>query len=210
MDVACFPNPLNGGTAKSASVLVPLLLDVPPRFGVIHHRSAALSTTAGSAEGAGADGAITAETADTAEKGQSGNAEYRPYLLIRGDKSLEEIPTALQAAGRTGVETIVYSTTPRPSLPDDIASTLSDLRPQPFWTSTSNPTWLAFFSPSSASFVFPHLPSNLLSLGMKIFAIGETTRAWIEGHGWKVDAVGEEPTAKGLLEAISSVTKQDA
>lgn len=86
--------------------------------------------------------------------------------------------------------------------------------------------WLAFFSPSSAGYVLPLLQPSVREAmtiqpvsGMqvevdgeeegggkvivKVFAIGETTRKWLESQGVRVDRVAEAPDAGGLLNAIN-------
>lgn len=157
-------------TAKSAKELIPLLLAQPHPHSQSQSQSSQL------------------------HEGQA--RSNRPYLLIRGDKSLEEIPQALHKTGRNVKAVVVYSTSARPTLADDIARECTGLGPD-------SRTWLAFFSPSSAGYVIPLLsPDIVRSSGTRIAAIGETTRAYLEGRGVEVHAVAEEPSAKGLLAAI--------
>jgi uroporphyrinogen-III synthase len=40
------------------------------------------------------------------------------------------------------------------------------------------------------------------SAGVRVFAIGETTRKYLLSRGVRVDAVANEPTALGMLEAL--------
>lgn len=72
---------------------------------------------------------------------------------------------------------------------------------------------MAFFSPSSAKNVLPNLstleiPPSTGSTGkrewnVRVAAIGDTTRRYLlEEAGVRVDAVAEEPSAEGLVEAI--------
>ncbi|KAL7423324.1 uroporphyrinogen-III synthase [Cryptotrichosporon argae] len=70
----------------------------------------------------------------------------------------------------------------------------------------AQPVWAAFFSPSSAAGVVPHL-TNWPAL--RIAAVGETTAAYLRsalgGHAGlpgNVDAVADTPGAEGLLDAI--------
>lgn len=189
-DVAkCYPTPDSGRTAKSASTLVPILLNTPARFTSDHCRSASLAPDSSRGNG------VKVRTEG-----------YRPYLLIKGDKSLEEIPTALRQAGRTVVELTIYSTTSQPHLSSDIASVLAHIPENDSQHSDpGHKVWLAFFSPSSAAFVLPHLPLDFLNNRTTICVIGETTRAWVEARGIKVDAVAEEPTATGVFHTVSRV-----
>lgn len=157
-------------TAKSASVLVPLMLDQP----------------------------------------DSG----RPYLLIRGDKSLHEIPDGLRAAGRSAAEVVVYETTENPELPARVAEVSRQLADQ------STGAWLAFFSPSSAKMALAHVRQQptcqhvghtLEWAGQKamIFAIGETTRKYLEEEeGLAVDATAIEPTPAGLVHALQDADER--
>lgn len=181
---ALLPSPAISGerTAKSAAALVPLLLATPP-----------------SSQPTAVDDS-DAEVEDDAQ-----NAG-RPYLIIRGDKSLEEIPTALRQVGREVVELTVYSTTPRL----DIAQSIEDalLKSSGRQASETTPQWLAFFSPSSASYALPLIPPDLLASDhIRFAAIGDTTRAFLIERGLTVHAVAKEPNAKALLTAIHAAGK---
>jgi len=172
-----------------------------------------------------ADAPFEPQVWENEPNGAGDEPRYRPYLLIRGDKTLEEIPTALKESGREVVELVVYSTTARPDIQENIASVLSAIKSTASQTRSdgidvqnglydhtaegpdtstpdnrpaSTPVWLAFFSPSSAAFVLPYLPPH-----GRIFVIGETTRNWVEAQGLQADAVGAEPTALGMLAAMS-------
>lgn len=71
---------------------------------------------------------------------------------------------------------------------------------------------MTFFSPSSAGMALSYLrrPGMLSSTDgsgglrerVRIAAIGEMTRRFLEDQGVEVDAVAEEPNAEGLVEAI--------
>lgn len=115
------------------------------------------------------------------------------YLIIRGDKSTEELQLGLTAAGREYRETTVYTTSPRPSLRGDIDA-MGEL----------DSGWMVFFSPSSAEWVLPLLPARLGLGQYRIAAIGLTTERFLVQQGLQVSAVAEEPTAEGLLRAIQS------
>jgi uroporphyrinogen-III synthase len=127
--------------------------------------------------------------------------------VIRGDKSTEEVQSALRAAGREVVEVVVYQTSQRPELETALRTALPEIYPaQPnglssqLKPSTTPPApWLAFFSPSSAGMVLDLLVG---SAGIRVFAIGETTRKYLLSREVKVDAVANEPTAQGMLEAL--------
>jgi uroporphyrinogen-III synthase len=123
-------------------------------------------------------------------------------LIIRGDKSTNELQDGLKKAKRTFVETTVYSTSCRQSLKSDVRSLVEDIRDK-----TGKP-WLAFFSPSSAEMVLDHFPSSRNSSSneylakCKIATIGETTTQFLVQYGMDVHAVAKEPTAEGLVSAI--------
>jgi uroporphyrinogen-III synthase len=165
--------------AKSAKELVPRILAAPPRVGLV----------------------ATLEDATHVELEPAEPRNFAPYLLIRGDKSLEEIPAALKANGREVEEVTVYSTSPRPDLAKCITSTFEQMP-------HAERIWLCFFSPSSASFALSHIPADRLARqGTRIFAIGETTRHHLEGRGIRVDAVADRPNPDGLLEALRAADR---
>lgn len=127
-----------------------------------------------------------------------------PLLILRGDKSTEEIPRALNANGRAYHEVIVYRTSEVPGLRERLTEALGQM---------GNGGWLAFFAPSSAGMVLGHLREMGVDVppsgGMKVAAIGETTRAFLQGEGVRVDAVAKEPTAAGLAKAIHEADSLD-
>ncbi|WVQ94035.1 hypothetical protein IAU59_001113 [Kwoniella sp. CBS 9459] len=211
-------NPISCSSAiptppKSASVLTPLILDAPPLDGRSH----------------------------------------KPYLLIRGDKSLEYIPDQLRAHGREFKEVVVYSTSPKPDVRQNLNEIAVQLQGPGSEGYSGNlkrrgaaegvdrgPTkgWLAFFSPSgvdvalSAMTGLTHNGEKTFDGGpqgatgdneffgrskmpgpwkdWRIFAIGETTRRYLEDErGLKVDAMADRPDAEGLAQAISAADGAD-
>lgn len=140
------------------------------------------------------------DTADT---------DARPLLLVRGDKSTNELQTGLQEGERAFLETIVYSTTCRQSLEADLQTLLETVR------DIEEDVWLAFFSPSSAEMVLDWIRSLAGDGGIdernehiwsrvKIGAIGETTAQFLRDQGLEVKAVAKDPTAEGLASAIQA------
>ncbi len=139
-----------------------------------------------------------------------GDKSYKPYLVIRGDKSLDEIPSALVRAGRVVREVTVYETVEDPELGQRIDGSFESLPDK-------GTVWLAFFSPSSARMILPHLrrlgdmfrmndiatAAGQPSLQVRVAAIGETTRTFLKGEGMGVDAIAEEPSAEGLVKAMN-------
>lgn len=115
---------------------------------------------------------------------ESKSESDRPYLLIRGDKTTNELQDGLSTAGRRYREIVAYTTSARPELRDALHDMKGD--------------WLVFFSPSSAEMVRSLAPD----LHGKIAAIGETTATYLRISGCLADAVADEPTAEGLLRAI--------
>lgn len=119
--------------------------------------------------------------------------------MVRGDKSLEEVPSALKEAGREVREVTVYETAEEPKLSQRVSEISKEIHGE-------TTVWLAFFSPSSAKMVLPHIRSAGLldrtGREVRVAAIGETTRRFLEGGGWLVDAIAAEPNAEGLFEAI--------
>lgn len=120
---------------------------------------------------------------------------HGPYLFLCGDKSLDEMPTALRSEGRTVKEVVVYTTSAR----HDFQQGLRRLE-----TPVRHKGWLAFFSPSSAAIVMPQIKQdNGRWDGWRVFAIGETTKKYLEEEAkMEVHAVADRPDAIGTFEAI--------
>jgi hypothetical protein len=233
------PNLETSVSAKSASLLVPAIIDLLPR-----------STPACFPLDTSSDSSLPEYGHPPSQKtvGEQ-DARYGRYLVIRGDKSLDEIPRRLKDAGREVVEVIVYETTERAGLEDDLRSVMAQLlRSGTRGEETRGEEdgresiWLGFFSPSSAGMVLSHLHALLDSptrehcailprkgtwrghvdgdhetessaeagsgdgAMLRLAAIGETTRAYLESVGMEVSAVAEQPTAEGLVEAIRACT----
>jgi uroporphyrinogen-III synthase len=163
---------------------------------------------------------------------------YGPYLIIRGDKSLEEISNRLREMGRRVLEVIVYETAVQENLGQD----LEEVGRQLVSGGESGDdlanghggveAWLGFFSPSSAGMVLPHLrklrhlygqlPTKHASdgseaaaigastaerkaernRGLRVFAIGESTGAYLWEQRLPVEVVAREPTAEGVVQAL--------
>ncbi|KAK8845392.1 hypothetical protein IAR55_006105 [Kwoniella newhampshirensis] len=155
---------------------------------------------------------------------------YKPYLFLCGDKTLEDLPRILREQGRDVEEVRVYRTEGRNDVGDNLEEVQNELE------GDRKGGWLGFWSPSSAAIVLPLLrlgseasnsgvdvehvqgktetevvedgPSALGMRweGWKVFAIGETTRRYLEEEGKvKVDAVAEKPNPEGMMEALRTV-----
>jgi len=138
---------------------------------------------------------------------QTPNIQDRPLLLIRGDKSTNELQHGLNEGSRSYLETIVYITTRRPSLQDDIKALVKQI------AEGESEFWLAFFSPSSAQMVLDAFPpvqerhDNGFWSKTKWAAIGETTAHFLVEYGVEVHAAAKEPTPKGIVDAIQAFEK---
>ncbi|WWC57829.1 uncharacterized protein I303_100364 [Kwoniella dejecticola CBS 10117] len=155
---------------------------------------------------------------------------YKPYLFVRGDKSTDNLQDGLREHGRIVEEVMVYRTTPRGDILENLELFKRSRREE------KRKGWLAFFSPSGAEVVWPLLDRRLLHHssqsneansateidddvgkagpdafwgGWKVCAIGETTKRYLEEKGIKVDAVAEQPNPQGLLEAIRCPDEQN-
>jgi uroporphyrinogen-III synthase len=139
-----------------------------------------------------------------------------PLLLIRGDKSTNELQNGLRQAKREYIETIVYATTCRHSLEDDIKTLLDTVRGE---GQDGDDIWLAFFSPSSAEMVLEYMRSHTENGGtggtkegiwskVKIGAIGETTAQFLQDRNLEVEAVAKEPTADGMASAVQACSRE--
>lgn len=150
-------------SAKSASLLVPAIIDLPPR-----------ATPACFPLDTRSDSSLPEQGHPPSQKTRGKtDARYGRYLVIRGDKSLDEIPRRLKDAGREVLEVVVYETTERTGLDDDLRSAMTQL--QGLGTrgedDGTGSIWLAFFSPSSAGMVLPHLHALLDSPALDLSAI---------------------------------------
>lgn len=131
----------------------------------------------------------------------SDQASPRRYLFIRGDKSANDLQPILRKSGCLVHEVQVYSTAPNPDLTKIISEACASY-------AFDQPLWLAFFSPSTAGFALPQLEGLVEPKGgarggqVKIAAIGEKTRAFLEESGIQVDAMAIEPNAEGLVQAL--------
>ncbi|BEI88517.1 uncharacterized protein CcaverHIS019_0112350 [Cutaneotrichosporon cavernicola] len=163
-------------TAVSAAALAPLILASPPRT-LSRNRSE---------EKGGPD-----------RDGGEERERYKPYLILTGDKTLPLLTEALRGAGRVVERVKVYET--REDL--DLGRAIRNLRGL-----DEQDTWIALFSPSSASFVLPHFEAAGYALKkegrIRLLAIGETTESALRAGGWRVDAVAKTPDAPGLVAAI--------
>ena len=193
-----FPSISSERMAKSASELIPSLLDEAARHVLPppHPKISTSSTPPGSA--AREDG----QNASAESGGNSQKGHYRPYLIVRGDKSLEEIPKALINAGRVVHPVEVYTTASHPDLPELISRTLGSAIPNG-GEDEAEAVWLAFFSPSSAQFALERISPDFISRPrIRFFAIGETTRKYLIEAGIEIHAVADKPTSRGMLDAI--------
>nr|ODO04379.1 hypothetical protein L204_00738 [Cryptococcus depauperatus CBS 7855] len=122
------------------------------------------------------------------------------YLFLCGDKALDEMPTTLKGRGRHVKEVVVYKTSAR----KDVRQQLESIEKQ------ISKGWLAFFSPSSAAVVLPFIREyRHLWEGWKIFAIGETTKRYLEDEaGLRVHAVADKPNPEGMLAAVKIVDEK--
>jgi len=133
---------------------------------------------------------------------QACSSDTQPLLLVRGDKSTNELQEGLKKAQRAYIETTVYSTTGRSTLKSDVEALSERIK------DTTGDIWLAFFSPSSAEMALSYLssptdpPRSGILARFRIAAIGETTSQFLMEYGLQVHAVATEPTAEGLVNAI--------
>ncbi|ORX33594.1 tetrapyrrole biosynthesis, uroporphyrinogen III synthase [Kockovaella imperatae] len=137
---------------------------------------------------------------DLIRRDDTGRPPTGHWLIVRGDKSNEEVANGLRGMGKRVTEVIVYRTLEDP----DLRSSLHAL----------HSGWLVFFAPSSAEMVLAHLSqrqelsprAGAASSRYRIAAIGQTTRKFLEDRGYRVDAVADEPTAYGLLHSVKDAS----
>jgi len=118
-------------------------------------------------------------------------APSAPLLFLSGNRRRNTLPNRLREAGLAFDELVVYETRSR-----------SDLTlPPP--GSSSDPSWLVFFSPSGREAVeqAPAVDPDQLRR-YRLAAIGPTTAGALEEAGGAVAAVAPEPSPDGLVEAL--------
>lgn len=195
--------PAAGQTTINAEQLAPVIVDAPARV-------------------------ATAAAGDGARAGT-----HRPYLMLVGDKTLPTLPARLGAAGRAVTRVPVYATAEAPTLGADLEAFFAALSPPlsvspppappasvpaPTPAPPPPPLWVAFFSPSSAAYVLPHLekrarlpraaaPLPSAADGahlspVRFVAIGGTTEKALTDAGYVVAAVAQTPDADGIVEAM--------
>eukprot|EP00057_Strongylocentrotus_purpuratus_P010553 XP_011665027.1 PREDICTED: uroporphyrinogen-III synthase [Strongylocentrotus purpuratus] len=118
----------------------------------------------------------------------------KPLLYPCGTMRRETIPKTLQKEGILFKEDVAYQTVPNPDLEQELAKYLQE---------KGAPFCIVFFSPSGVQYskeVFDKFKADLHST--KLLAIGGTTRAAMQEHGYVVAGVAEKPNPTALLQAI--------
>lgn len=115
----------------------------------------------------------------------------RPLLFLCGNRRRDDLPNALNEAGITFEEQVVYET-----------HTRTDLRlPAP-----SGESWLVFFSPSGLEAV---QAADVPLAEYHCAAIGPTTADALRTVGVSPRAVADTPSPEGLVEAILTARRSD-
>ncbi|WWD22338.1 hypothetical protein CI109_106829 [Kwoniella shandongensis] len=157
---------------------------------------------------------------------------YRPYLFLCGDKTLEDLPKILSEGGREVREVRVYRTEGREDVSSNLEKVRQELEGGVvgwlgFWSPSSAGLVLPLLRQRDASLtettnggaeveseqvdgkteVVAKAAGALTGQweGWKVFAIGETTRKFLEDEGVKVDAVADRPNPEGMVKALKTV-----
>lgn len=110
----------------------------------------------------------------------------RPYLFLCGNRRRDALPNALTSAGIAFDEICVYRTLAQEELP---------------WPD-GQIDWIVAFSPSGVEAMEDDGP--VAEDGPRFAAIGPTTAAALQSHGFLVDAVADAPAPRALRAAIRS------
>ena len=113
------------------------------------------------------------------------DAPDEPLLFLSGNRRREALPRALQAAGVSFDELVVYETHVR----SDIDVPAPEEAP-----------WLVFFSPSGLDAV--RQAADVDVRDYRLAAIGPTTAEALEDEGHTVEAVADTPSPDGLVAAL--------
>jgi uroporphyrinogen-III synthase len=145
--------------------------------------------------------------------------DNRPFLILEGDKTISELKDVLSSHGVPFERQLVYETAVRKELDLDMEKlVLALLDGQSQDHNEDQYIWLAFFSPSSAIPVISSLRTlgdlsadgsfiarigdSRGKLAFRFAAIGKTTSDSIQSMGLPVSAIAQDPTARGILEAL--------
>ncbi|WWC67098.1 uncharacterized protein I206_101005 [Kwoniella pini CBS 10737] len=152
--------------------------------------------------------------------------EYKPYLIIRGNKSIEILQNELKLNKRIIKEIIIYKINSRLDINENLNLFKKNNNNNNNYYENKNKKfkkgWLCFFSPSGVEIVLSLIKlnhkidiqneiekeeetnnDNEFWNEWKIFVIGETTKKYLEEEkGIKVNAIADQPTPEGLLKAI--------
>lgn len=118
----------------------------------------------------------------------------KPLLYPCGMMRRETIPKTLKEEGILFTEDVAYRTVPNPDLEQELSKYLQE---------KGAPFCIVFFSPSGVQYskeVFHKFKADLHNT--KLLAIGGTTRAAMQEHGYVVAGVAEKPNPTALLQAI--------
>ncbi|KAI0063335.1 tetrapyrrole biosynthesis uroporphyrinogen III synthase [Artomyces pyxidatus] len=131
-------------------------------------------------------------------------------LYLTGDKNRDTLPRILHDGGIELDDLQVYATQGSRAFETDLQAILKLHEAE-----EDTPWWIAFFAPSAAAYVLPHLrvyfdilpASAALQRQARIAAIGPTTGDFLRSEmGVHVDAVAERPSAEGLVRALRTAS----
>ncbi|KAJ9075771.1 uroporphyrinogen-III synthase [Entomophthora muscae] len=123
--------------------------------------------------------------------------QSKKLLFLTGDKTRDELGSALSAASIPVEQLQVYSTYPNPNLTAMLEVAQNNI--------INKFDWVVFFSPSGVDLALPMLSSSPNWINTKVAAIGNTTKSHLESHSIHVHAVPLKPTAEQLFVAISTI-----
>lgn len=119
--------------------------------------------------------------------------QAKPFLFPSGNLKQETLEKSLNENSIEVQNVEVYETVQHPEL----ESSIKELK-------TAKIDFLVFFSPSGAKFSLPFLQKYELNLdGIKIIAIGPSTKKYLEEINLKCFQMCSKPTPESLLEALN-------
>lgn len=120
--------------------------------------------------------------------------QSKRLLFLTGDKTRDELSSALSAASIAVEQLQVYSTHPNSNLTAMLEAAQSNI--------VNKFDWVVFFSPSGVDLTLSTLKNSPDWASTKVAAIGNTTKLHLESQSVLVHAVPSKPTAEQLFGAI--------
>lgn len=175
-------------SAKAAEIFISAASEKNKRFGgkfyALGNRSVNLLENAGYKTFSSGAAKTAAQLLEAIPKDE---LENKKFLFLGGNRSLRVVPDALKDVAEV-TEAVVYRTVAVETNDDELIEIKEKI-------TRGEIDAICFFSPSGAE-EFAKIFEGFLQGEIKIAAIGETTRQFIEANNLRVDFISEKPNAK--------------